>query len=237
MMIGADLALPGFSAFWIAHPMATALVSMGVFALFTAWMVDWLIGRREKKVRSGLTANAVRLGADLAWGAVSQRALAWPNLKNSQVATEAIEVVRQYQQYVAQMAITPNPGSEFYQLLAKHDHLCFALDEYVAAEPPSQEVERKAWSKLIDLQTEIDRDSWPYYKAVAPDYWKNSARFTPPFSEPPPWFTYMPRQPLRRSPDPRWPTPIAEGGQPQGGFGRSSMGKWPMMAGEEDFEF
>lgn len=237
MMIGADLAVPEFSAFWIAHPMATALVSMGVFAVFTAWLVDWLLGRREKSVRSGVTANAVRLGADLAWGAISQRALAWPNLRNSQVLVEALGEVRKYQQYVAQMAITPNPGSEFYKLLAKHDSLCIALDEYVATEPPNQEAKRAERAKLLDLQAEIDRGSWPYYKSVAPDYWKNSERFTPPFSEPPPWFVYMPERPVRRSPDPRWPTQNQEGRQPHFGLERSPLSSWPMMAGEDEFEF
>jgi hypothetical protein len=236
-MIVADLTVPEFRAFWIAHAMVSALVSMGVFALFTAWWVDWLIGRREKSVRTGVTASTVRLGADLAWGAVSQRALAWPNLRDSQVVVEAISEVRKYQQYVAQMAITPNPGIEFYQLLAKHDRLCIALDEYVAAEPPSPEADREEWGKLLDLQAEIDLDSWPYYKSVAPDYWKNSERFTPPYSEPPAWFYLMPRRPVRRSPDPSWPNPNEAERQPQVGLDRSALGGWPMMAEEEEFEF
>ncbi|WP_448257041.1 hypothetical protein [Microbacterium aurum] len=200
-----DLFIEPFRAFAVSHAMTTALISMGIFAVITIGVIDWLARRRERMKRSAVTASAVRVAANLGWAAVSHRSMSWPNLRDSQVAVEAMRAVQAYQTHLTTLALTPNPGTEFYELMAKHDDLSAALDEYLEHPPENNEAEARRVERLLEAQRCVDAASWPYIQRTLPDYWSAAGRFTPPFAEPPPHFQYMPRRPIRRSPDPKHP--------------------------------
>lgn len=233
----ADLYIEPFRTFATAHPMITALVSMAVFALLTAWIVEALAVRRERGKRSSVTANAVRVTASMGWGVVGHVGLGWPNLRNGQVLSDVQRSIYDYESQVAILALTPNADDAFYDLLSAHDRLGAAFESFIQREPASAEQERDTFEQIRALQHEVDEASWPYIRSVLPDYWEDAERFTPPYVEPAPWYLMMPRCPSRQPPQNEARGAATGGRNPKVNLGSEALGKSSDVRDQNDVEF
>ena len=221
----ADILWAQFREFALSHAMITALFSMVIFALLTAWFTNWLAVRRERSKRTSVTGNAVRVTAEMGWEAVSHAGMSWQNLNNSQVREEVLRCLRAYNSQVAILALTPNADTNFLALLACHDRLGAALDSFFLARSGSRQEESEKIEEIRRLQAAVDAASWPYIKANMPYYWDDPGKFTPPFTEPPPWYLMMPKCPERISPFEQYPEPSAEQDAPVVNLGSDEMAK------------
>lgn len=222
----ADLLWVRFQVFASSHAMITALFSMAIFAVLTAWFTDWLAVRRERSKRTAVTGNAVRVTAEMGWEAVSHAGMSWQNLNNSQVREEVLRCLRAYNSQVAILALTPNADTNFLALLACHDRLGAALDSFFLARSGSRQEESEKFEEIRRLQAAVDAASWPYIKANMPYYWDDPGKFTPPFTEPPPWYLMMPKCPVRIPPFGQYSDPSSEHGAPVVNFGGDEMPKF-----------
>lgn len=221
----ADFFWDQFRVFALDHAMITALFSMTIFAVLTAWFVNWFAVRRERSKRTAVTGNAVRVTAEMGWEAVSHAGMSWQNLNNSQVREEVLRCLRAYNSQVAILALTPNADTNFLALLACHDRLGAALDSFFLARSGSRQEESEKFEEIRRLQAAVDATSWPYIKANMPCYWDDPGKFTPPFTEPPSWYHMMPKCPERISPFEQYPEPSAEQDAPVVNLGSDEMAK------------
>lgn len=197
----ADLLWDQFRVFALGHAMITALFSMTIFAVLTAWFVNWFALRRERSKRAPVTGNAVRVTAEMGWDVVTHMGMMWPNLYDAQVREEVSRCLRAYNSQAAILALTPNADTNFLELLACHDRLGAALESYFLTPPRSEREDFEKREEIRRLQAAVDAASWPYIEAYMPSYWDDPGKFTylRPL-EPPPWYTYIPKCPERISP-------------------------------------
>ncbi|EGV14472.1 hypothetical protein [Actinomyces sp. oral taxon 175] len=222
----ADLFWARFQVFALGHAMITALFSMVIFAVLTAWFTDWLAVRRERSKRTAVTGNAVRVTAEMGWEAVSHAGMSWQNLKNPQVREELMRCLRAYNSQVAILALTPNADTNFLALLACHDRLGAALDSFFLARSGSRQEESEKFEEIRQLQAAVDAASWPYIEAYMPSYWDDPGKFTPPFYEPPPWYRMMPKRPVRIPPFGKYLEPSSERSAPMVNLGGHEVSKF-----------
>lgn len=222
----ADLLWVRFQVFALGHAMITALFSMAIFAVLTAWFADWLAVRRERSKRTSVTGNAVRVTAEMGWEAVSHAGMSWQNLSNAQVREEVLRCLRAYNSQVAILALTPNVDTNFLALLACHDRLGAALDSFFLTRSGSRQEEFEKFEEIRRLQAAVDAASWPYIKVNMPHYWDDLGKFTPPFTEPPPWYFMMPKCPVRIPPFGQYSEPSSGHSAPVVNFGSDEVPKF-----------
>lgn len=227
----ADLLWARFRVFALGHAMITALFSMAIFAVLTAWLANWLAVRRERSKRTSVTGNAVRVTAEMGWEAVSHAGMSWRNLNNAQVREEVLRCLRAYNSQVAILALTPNADTNFLALLACHDRLGAALDSFFLTRSGSRKEESDKFEEIRRLQAAVDAASWPYIEVYMPSYWDDPGKFTPPLTEPPPWYPMMPKCPVRIPPFGQYPEPSSEQGAPVVNPGSDEVAKFI----DEDF--
>ena len=222
----ADLLWDQFRVFALGHAMITALFSMTIFAVLTAWFVTWVALRRERSKRAPVTGNAVRVTAEMGWDAVTHMGMMWPNLYDAQVREEVSRCLRAYNSQAAILALTPNADTNFLELLACHDRLGAALESYFLTPPRSEREDFEKREEIRRLQAAVDAASWPYIEAYMPSYWDDPGKFTyfRPL-EPPPWYTYIPKCPERISPFEQYPEPSAEQDTPGVNPGSNEIAK------------
>ena len=206
----ADLLWAQFREFALGHAMITALFSMVIFTLLTAWFTNWLAVRRERSKRTSVTGNAVRVTAEMGWEVVSHVGMTWGNLNNAQVREEVLRCLRAYYSQVAILALTPNADTDFLKLLACHDRLGAAMESFFLTCPGSPQEESEKLEEIRRLQAAVDAASWPYIEAYMPSYWDDPGKFAPPYTEPPSWYVWIPKRPERISPLGQYPEPSAE---------------------------
>lgn len=222
----ADLLWARFQVFALGHAMITALFSMAIFAVLTAWFADWLAVRRERSKRTSVTGNAVRVTAEMGWEAVSHAGMSWQNLKNAQVREEVARCLRAYNSQVAILALAPNADTNFLALLACHDRLGAALDSFFLARSGSRQEESEKFEEIRQLQAAVDAASWPYIEAYMPSYWDDPGKFTSPFYEPPPWYCMMPKRPVRIPPFGQYSELSSERGVPVVNLGSDEASRY-----------
>ena len=207
----ADLLWDQFRVFALGHAMITALFSMTIFAVLTAWFVNWFALRRERSKRAPVTGNAVRATAEMGWDVVTHVGMSWPNIEDDKIREEVLQCLRAYNSQVAILALTPNADTNFLELLACHDRLGAALESFFLTPPRSAQEDFEKREEIRRLQAAVDAASWPYFKAYMPSYWDDSGKFThrrsAVYRHP---FLVIPKCPKRISPLEQYPEPSAE---------------------------
>lgn len=207
----ADLLWDQFRVFALGHAMFTALFSMTIFAVLTAWFVNWFALRRERSKRAPVTANAVRATAEMGWDVVTHVGMSWPNIEDDKIREEVLQCLRAYNSQVAILALTPNADTNFLELLACHDRLGAALESFFLTPPGSAQEDFEKREEIRRLQAAVDVASWPYIKAYMPSYWDDPGKFTHRRSA---VFRHqvllIPKCPERISPLEQYPEPSAE---------------------------
>lgn len=207
----ADLHWDQFRVFALGHAMITALFSMMIFSVLTAWFVNWFALRRERSKRAPVTGNAVRVTAEMGWDVVTHVGMSWQNIDDDKVREEVLQCLRAYSSQVAILALTPNADTNFLELLACHDRLGAALESFFLTPPRSAQEDSEKREEIRRLQAAVDAASWPYIKAYMPSYWDNPGKFTHRRSAVlPHQCLVIPKCPERISPLEQYPEPSAE---------------------------